>query len=75
MVTFGCQASRVLQVESCCPCQQKLCDNELFRDGCGKSHEIAFSMTVQMDFKVNLSRAHYDTLFTKKGKMIKACEA
>ena len=41
----------------------------------GKSHEIAFNMTVQRDFKVNLSRAHYDTLFTKKGKMIKGSEA
>ena len=40
-----------------------------------KLHEIAFSMTVQRVFKVNLSRAHYDTLFTKRDKMIKACEA
>ena len=39
----------------------------------GKSHEIAFSMTVI--FNVSLSRAHYDTLFTKRDKMIKACDA
>ena len=38
----------------------------------GKSHEFAFSMTVQRDFQ---SQSHYDTLFTKRDKMIKACEA
>ena len=55
--------------------KQNLCHNELFRDGCRKSHEIAFSMTVQRNFNVSLPRAHYDTLFTERDKMIKACDA
>ena len=38
----------------------------------GKSHEIAFSMTVQRDFQCSLLKAHYDTLFTERGKIIKA---
>ena len=41
----------------------------------GKYHEIAFSMTVQRDFKCQLSRAHYDTLFTERDTVIKACDA
>ena len=41
----------------------------------GKSHEIAFNMTVQRDFNVGLSIAHYDTHFTDRDKMIKACDA
>ena len=43
--------------------------------GVGKSHEIAFSMAVQRNFNVSLSRAHYDTRFTKSNKMIKASDA
>ena len=41
----------------------------------GNSHEIAFIMTVQRDFNVSLSRAHYNTLFTVRDKMVKACDA
>ena len=41
----------------------------------GKSHEIAFSMTVQRDFQSQSLKSYYDTLFTKRDKIIKACEA
>ena len=40
-----------------------------------KSHEIAFSMTVQRDFQCKSLIAHYNTLFTEKDKIIKACDA
>ena len=39
----------------------------------GKSHETAFSLTFQRNFNVSLLRAHYDTKFTERAKMIKAC--
>ena len=41
----------------------------------GKSHEIAFSMTVQRDFQCQSLNSSYDTLFTERDKMIKACDA
>ena len=42
--------------------------------GVGNFYEIAFSMTVQIS-NVSLSRAQYDTLFTERDKLKKACDA
>ena len=41
----------------------------------GKSHAIAFSMTVLRDFQSQSLNSSYDTLFTERDKMIKACDA
>ena len=41
----------------------------------GKFHEIAFSMTVQRDFQCHSLKSSLRTLFTKRDKKIKACDA
>ena len=44
--------------------------------GVGKSHEIAFSMTVQRDFSKSISQELITThFFTERDTMIQACEA
>ena len=40
----------------------------------GKSHEIAFSLTVQRDFQCQSLKSD-DTLFTERDEMIKTCDA
>ena len=51
MVTFGCQASKVSQVNHVVPVNKICVVMSCFEMDVGKSHETALSMTVQRNFQ------------------------
>ena len=76
MFTFDCQVSKVSHVSSCCTCQQNLCVMSCLEIIMGKLCETAFGLIVKRDFQcLSLTRAHYDTNFIDRDKMIKAFDA